>query len=71
MLPLALLDVKLPGVIPIDVAPLVAQLNVLDPLTEMLAGLAVNEVIDGSGAPATVTVAVAITEPAELVAVNV
>ena len=48
-----------------------SQLNVLDPLTEMLAGLAVNEVIDGSGAPATVTVAVAITEPAELVAVNV
>ena len=52
------------------VAPVVAQLSaLLDPVL-MLAGFAVNEVIDGRVAVCTVTVAVAVTDPAALVAVS-
>jgi len=52
------------------VAPVVLKASVLLEPDAMLAGLAVNEVIAGSGVPI-VTVAVAVTEPAELVAVSV
>jgi hypothetical protein len=67
--PLADVDVKLPGMIVTLVAPVAANANVLLEPDAMLAGLAVNEVITG-GVP-TVTVAVAVTDPAELVAVSV
>jgi hypothetical protein len=68
--PLADVEVKLPGVIETLVAPVVLKASVLLEPDAMLAGLAVNEVIVGSGA-VTVTVAVAVTEPAESVAVSV
>jgi len=70
--PLAELDVKVPGVMAMLVAPVVAQLSVLLAPEAMLAGLAVNELIEGGvGAAVTVTLAVAVTEPAEFVAVRV
>jgi hypothetical protein len=68
--PLADVDVKLPGMIAMLVAAVAANANVLLEPDAMLAGLAVNEVIAGGGV-VTVTVAVAWTEPAELVAVSV
>jgi hypothetical protein len=68
--PLADVEVKLPGVIETLVAPVVLKASVLLEPDAMLAGLAVNEVIVGSGG-VTVTVAVAVTEPAESVAVSV
>jgi len=52
------------------VAPLVAQLNVLLPPELMLVGFAVNELIVGLAAVVTVTVAVAVVDPALLVAVS-
>jgi hypothetical protein len=67
--PLADVDVKVPGVMAMPVAPVVVQVSVLLAPDLMLTGLAVNEVI-GCGL-LTVTVAVAWTEPAELVAVSV
>lgn len=68
--PLAAVEVKVPGVIATLVAPLVAQLKVLLAPEAMLVGLAVNEVMDGKLLD-TVTVTVAVTEPAVLVAVKV
>jgi hypothetical protein len=68
--PLADVDVKPPGEIVTLVAPEAAKASVLLDPEVMLAGLAVNEVILGSGT-VTVTVAVAVTEPAAFVAVNV
>ena len=69
--PLAELDVNVPGVMAIVVAPLVAQLSVLLEPETILAGLAVKEAIVGLLAALTVTVMVDLIEPAELVAVNV
>jgi hypothetical protein len=70
--PLACEEVKLPGVMLMLVAPVVDQLSVLLAPEVMLAGFAVNELIDGLEATAvTVTVAVVVTEPAAFVAVIV
>jgi hypothetical protein len=52
-------------------APVVAQLKVLLAPEVMLVGLAVKELITGLVGALTVTVAVAVVEPAEFVAVNV
>jgi hypothetical protein len=69
--PLADVDVNVPGVIAMLAAPEVIQLNVLLWPEVMLAGLAVNDVIVGLLTAFTVTVTVAVTDPAELVAVSV
>ena len=70
--PLDEVEVKLPGVIAMLVAPLVAQLSVLLEPVWMLAGLAVKELIVGlPGAAFTVTLAVAVTVPLALLAVSV
>jgi hypothetical protein len=53
------------------VAPLVLHLSVELPPGSMVAGLAVNFLILGAGVSLTVTVAVAVTDPKELVAVSV
>lgn len=71
--PLANVDVKVPGVMEMLVWPLVTQLSVLLEPELMLLGFAVKEVIVGlpDEAAFTVTVAVAVAEPAEFVAVSV
>jgi hypothetical protein len=69
--PLADVEVKVPGVMAMLVAPVVAQLNVLLEPEEMFAGLAVKEVMVGLLTAVTVTSAVEVTEPAALVAVSV
>jgi len=69
--PLAAEEMKFPGVIVIVVAPLVAQLKVLLEPAVMLAGLALNELMLGLPGTFTVTMAVAVVEPAALVAVSV
>ena len=74
VVPLADADANVPGVIVMPVAPEVTQLNVLALPGATLEGLAVNELIVGAmgtlGAD-TVTVAVAVAEPAAFVAVSV
>jgi hypothetical protein len=67
--PLADAVVKVPGVMATLVAPVVDQLSVLLEPELMLVGLAVNDVIAGKAD--TVMVAVAVTEPAVLVALSV
>ena len=70
--PLADVEVKVPGVMAIEVAPVVDQLRELLEPELILVGLAVNELIVGAlPTGVTATVAVAVTEPAELVAVTV
>ena len=69
--PLAEVEVKLPGVMAILVAPLVTQLKVLLAPDVMLEGLAVNALIAGLPGALTVTVVVAMFEPAASVAVSV
>jgi hypothetical protein len=69
--PLAEVDVNVPGVMAMPVAPLVAQLNVLLEPELMLAGFAVKELMVGLLGVLTVTVTVDVTEPAALVAVSV
>ena len=69
--PLAAVDVNVPGVMARLAAPVVTQLSVLLEPEVILAGLAANEVIVGSLAAFTVTVSVAVAEPAALVAVSV
>jgi hypothetical protein len=64
-------EVKVPGVMAMLVAPVVAQLSELLEPEAMLAGFAVKDVMVGGGGAETVTVAVAVTEPAALVAVSV
>lgn len=64
-------EVNVPGVMAILVAPVVAQLSVLLEPEVILAGLAVNELIVGLLAVVTVTVNVDVVEPAALVAVSV
>ena len=66
--PVAEVEVNVPGVIAIDAAPVVFHESVLLAPDWMLVGLALNDVIDGF---LTVTVAMRVTEPAELVAVRV
>ena len=70
--PLAEVDVNVPGVIAIVVAPLVAQLKLLLDPELTLVGFAENELIVGLlPAAFTVTVTVFVDEPVELVAVSV
>jgi flagellar biosynthesis protein FliR len=69
--PLAEVEVKLPGVIAILVAPAETQLKVLLEPEEMLAGVALKELIDGLLAAVTVTVTVEVADPAAFVAVSV
>jgi hypothetical protein len=71
--PLADVEVNDPGVSARLVAPLVVQFNVLLDPDAILEGVAVNELIVGlvPVPVVTVTVAVEVTEPAELVAVKV
>ena len=70
--PLADAEVNDPGAMATLVAPLVAQLSTLLEPEVILAGLAVKELMVGLlPAGVTVTVAVDVTEPAELVAVSV
>jgi hypothetical protein len=70
--PLAEVDVNVPGVMAILVAPAVAQLSVLLEPEAIPAGLARNELIVGGLLPAfTVTDNVDVAEPALLVAVSV
>jgi hypothetical protein len=69
--PLADVDVNVPGVIPILVAPVVTQLNLLLAPEVILEGLAVKELIVGLPVVFTVTVSVDVAEPAALVAFSV
>ena len=69
--PLAEVDVNVPGVITILVAPVVTQLNPLIEPELVLIGLAVNEFMVGFDGMVTVTVAVAVVEPDGFVAVSV
>jgi hypothetical protein len=69
--PLADVDVNVPGVIPILVAPVVTQLNLLLAPEVILEGLAVKELIVGVPVVFTVTVTVDVAEPVALVAVSV
>jgi len=68
--PLAEVDVNVPGVMAMLVAPVTAQINALLDPAVMLGGFAEKDVITGRVAGFTVTVAVAVTEPAPLVAVR-
>jgi len=69
--PLTDVDVKVPGVMAMLVAPVVAQLNVLLEPEVILEGLAPKELIIGLPDLPTVTVSVDVAEPAVLVAVSV
>ena len=69
--PLANVEVNVPGVMAMLVAPLVAQLSVLLEPELMLVGLAVKELMLGLLAAFTVTVTVDVTEPALSVAVSI
>jgi hypothetical protein len=69
--PLASVEVNVPGVMAMLVAPAVAQLNMLLDPELMLEGLEVNELIVGLLSVPTVTVAFAVVEPAAFVAVKV
>ncbi len=69
--PLADVDVKVPGVMAMLVAPVVDQLSVLLEPEEMLVGLAVKELMVGLLAAVTVTVSIDVVEPVALVAVRV
>jgi hypothetical protein len=69
--PLAEEDVNDPGVMAMLVAPVVVQLSVLLEPEVMLVGFALKELIAGLFDVLTVTVAVAVVEPAALVAVSV
>ena len=69
--PLADVDVNVPGVMAMLVAPVVSQLSVLLEPEVILVGLAVKELIVGLLAAFTVTVSVDAADPAALVAVSV
>jgi hypothetical protein len=69
--PPADVDVNVPGVMAMLVAPVVCQLSVLLEPEVMLVELAVNDPIVGLLAAVTVTFAVDVVEPAALVAVSV
>ena len=69
--PVADVDVKVPGEIATVVASVVAQLSVLLAPELMPVGFAVKDVIVGLASAAMATVALAVAEPAALVAVRV
>ena len=69
--PLADVDVKVPGVMAILVAPVVAQLSVLLDPEVIPVGFAVNELITGLPGAFTLMVSVDAVEPAALLAVSV
>ena len=69
--PLVDVDVNVPGVMAILVAPVVAQFSVLPEPEGILVGLAVKELIVGLLSAVTVTVSVDVVEPAASVAVSV
>ena len=69
--PLADVEVNVPGVIPILIAPVVTQLSLLLAPEVILEGLAVKELIVGLPVVFTVTVSVDVAEPAALVAFSV
>jgi len=69
--PLANVDVKVPGVMAIALAPVVDQLSLLAAPEVILAGLAVKETMIGLFVDVTVTVTVDVAEPAAFAAVNV
>jgi hypothetical protein len=69
--PVADVDVKVPGVMAILVAPVVAQLSVLLEPEVILVGLAVKELMVGLLGVFTVTISVDVVEPTALVAVRV
>lgn len=69
--PVAEVDARFPGAMFSVVAPEVVQLSALIPPSEMLVGLAVNELIVGSVGWVTVTTSVAVAEPVVFVAVRV
>lgn len=69
--PLADVDVNVPGVMAILVAPVVVQLSVLLEPEVMFVGLAVKESIVGLLLPFMVTVSADVAGPAAFVAVNV
>jgi hypothetical protein len=69
--PFADVDVNVPGVMAMLVAPVVAQVSVLLEPEVMLVGLAVKELIVGPLGVLTVTVTVAVVDPAGFVAVSV
>lgn len=66
--PLASVDVNVPGVMAMLVAPVAAQVSMLLEPAVMVAGLTPNELMVGV---VTVTVSVEVVEPAALVAVRV
>ena len=65
------MEVNVPGVMAILVAPLVAQFSVLLEPELIVVGLAVKALMVGTLGMFTVTVCVDVTEPARLVAVSV
>jgi hypothetical protein len=69
--PLVDVDVNVPGVMAIFVAPFVDQLSVVLEPKVMLVGLALKELIAGKRPGFTVTACVEVTEPALSVAVSV
>ena len=69
--PLADVDVNVPGAMAMLVAPVVAQVSVLLEPEVMLVGLAVKELIVGPLGVLTVTVTVAVVDPAGFVALSV
>ena len=69
--PFAEVEVKDPGVMAMDVAPLVVQLRVLLAPEAMGVGLAEKEVMVGALPALTVMVTFSVLEPEELVAVSV
>jgi hypothetical protein len=69
--PLDEVEVNVPGVIAMLVAPVMFQLSVLLAPAVMVAGLAANELMVGAPAGVTVTVAVDVAEPEAFVAVTV
>ena len=69
--PVADVDVNVPGVMAILVAPVVAQLSVLLEPEVILVGFAEKELMTGLLSGFTVTVRVDVVEPAALVAVSV
>ena len=69
--PLANVDVKVPGVMAIALAPVVDQLSVLAAPEVILAGLAVKETMIGLFVDVSVTVTEDVAEPAAFAAVNV
>jgi hypothetical protein len=69
--PLANVDVNVPGVMAIVVAPVADQLSVLLEFEPIFVGFAVNELMVGLLVAVTVTVSIDVVEPAALVAVSV